>query len=89
MAFYKQAYHSSRALAAREAETANKAVAPAPGSYLTDGIHLFRVAQTLPDRIAGELVVTLEDCHSLEIVLCPLRALTDRSIRSVKPAHAG
>lgn len=47
--------------------------APSVGAYLTDGRALFRVADALSSR--GELLLELEDCGTLELVLCPVRTV--------------
>lgn len=62
--------------------------APSPGSYLTDGATLFCVTYAISDSANGELYLELEDCGTLEIVLCPVRALTERGLRAVTPAIA-
>jgi hypothetical protein len=57
-------------------------------SYLTDGVKLLRIAHTLPCSVEGELFLALEDCATLEIVLCPARALGESGLRPVTPAAA-
>ena len=60
--------------------------APSAGAYLTDGSARFRVADTLVDKVGGNLFLELEDCTTLEIVLCPARSVTDLALRPVRPA---
>ena len=45
---------------------------PFHGTYLTDGIALFRVEGVLQIR---EKLVELEDCMTLEVIVCPARRL--------------
>ncbi len=63
--------------------------APRAGAYLTDGGTLFRVEHTLADNVNGELFLELEDCSTLEVVLCPARAIGALGLRAVMPALAG
>lgn len=58
----------------------------AVGAYLTDGAKLLRVAHTLPCSVEGERFVALEDCVTLEIVLCPARTIMESRLRPVTPA---
>ncbi len=60
--------------------------APSPGSYLTNGAALFRVAHAISDNAKGDLFLELEDCGTLEVVLCPARAVAESGLRSVTPA---
>ena len=62
--------------------------APSPGSYLTDGARLFLVTYAISDSAKGELYLELEDCGTLEIVLCPVRALAELGLRAVSPPNA-
>jgi hypothetical protein len=57
--------------------------APAAGAYLTDGGTLYRVAHLLSEGPGGETFLELEDCSTLELVLCPLR--TALGLRAVTP----
>jgi len=57
--------------------------APTTGAYLTDGGALYRVAHLLSEGPGGETFLELEDCSTLELVLCPLR--TALGLRSVTP----
>jgi len=59
--------------------------APSPGAYLTDGGSLFRVEHALSDSLSGELFLELEDCRTMEMVLCPARVVTASGLRSVTP----
>jgi hypothetical protein len=60
--------------------------APSAGAYLTDGSVLFRVADTLVDKVGGNLFLELEDCTTLEIVLCPARSVTELALHPITPA---
>ncbi len=62
--------------------------APPPGAYLTDGTALFHVAHAISDTASGEMYLELEDCSTLEVVLCPARAVARCGLRSVTPALA-
>jgi len=57
------------------------------GTYVTDGATLFRVAHAMPDRSRGELLVELEDCRTLELILCSSRALANLHLATVTPAE--
>lgn len=58
------------------------------GAYVTDGYHLFAILS-----IAGgnrrEPLVTYEDCHTLELLVCPVNELRGRHLELVRPAAAG
>jgi hypothetical protein len=60
--------------------------APSHGAYITNGAKLFHVEHTLWDNIKGEPFLELEDCDTLEVVLCPAREVTALGLRSVTPA---
>jgi len=63
--------------------------APSPGSYLTDGVTLFLVASAMSGSAeGGDLYLELEDCGTLEIVLCPVRGLAEWGLRAVTPPRA-
>jgi hypothetical protein len=62
--------------------------APCAGAYLTNGEALFRVAHAISDGPRRELLLELEDCATLEIVLCPACSLAESGLRSVTPAIA-
>jgi hypothetical protein len=57
------------------------------GSYVTDGSSLFRVAHSIRDS-RGALLVELEDCRTLELILCPVGAMLDLRLAAVAPATA-
>lgn len=63
--------------------------APAPGAYMTDGASLFRVAHALCGSVGAELFLELEDCSTLELILCPACQVGALGLRSVTPASVG
>jgi len=58
---------------------------PPLGAYLTDGCCLYRVTQTIRNKRPGERYVALEDCKTLDVVLCPAHALSEQRLRAVMP----
>jgi hypothetical protein len=64
--------------------SSDETVSPSTGAYLTDGTSLFRVADALSNR--GELFLEIEDCGTLELILCPTRTLARLGLRPVVPA---
>jgi hypothetical protein len=60
--------------------------APSPGTYLTDGSALLRVQDALSG--GGEMFLELEDCSTLELILCPARTVAGLALRTVTPAPA-
>ena len=57
---------------------------PFQGGYLTDGETLFRIERTLVDS-RGELLVELEDCGTLELIVCSAPLIGDLGLRPVQP----
>jgi hypothetical protein len=57
--------------------------APAIGAYLTDGATLFQVQRLLAGRSRRELLMELQDCATLDLVLCPVRPLGELGLRLV------
>jgi len=55
-----------------------------PSRYLTDGVNLYRYVGTIPSPIGP--MIGLENCHSLDVTLCPGRDLHALRLRSVTPA---
>ncbi|HVR05684.1 MAG TPA: hypothetical protein VMS02_06550 [Solirubrobacteraceae bacterium] len=86
MALRNQINNSGRTARSRRAvcEAEETVWAPTTGAYITDGTGLFRVADALPTR--GELFLELEDCRTLEVILCPARTVTRLGLRTVTPA---
>jgi hypothetical protein len=71
----------------RGASVAEETVwAPSTGAYITDGTGLFRVADAISTR--SELFLELEDCRTLELILCPARTVARLGLRTVTPALA-
>jgi hypothetical protein len=58
--------------------------APSTGTYLTDGAVLYRVADALSSR--RELFLELEDCRTLELILCAARTLAGPGLSTITPA---
>lgn len=53
--------------------------------YLTDGRALFHVERTMLDDPHGELLVELEDCATLELIVCSARSVAELGMRPVLP----
>jgi len=68
---------------ARDAEDA--VAAPIDRGYLTDGETLFHIERTLVNDPRGELLVELEDCGTLELIVCSARSVAELGLRPVKP----
>jgi hypothetical protein len=58
---------------------------PFDGGYLTDGETLFHIERTLLNDPQGELLVELEDCTTLELIVCSARSVAEFGLRPVKP----
>jgi hypothetical protein len=56
------------------------------GSYVTDEERLFRVVRALGTGAGPGRLFELEDCRTLELVLCPATALARVRLRRVVPA---
>lgn len=62
---------------------------PFEGGYLTDGETLFHIERTLVEDARGDLLVELEDCATLELIVCSARSVAERGLRPVQPlAHS-
>lgn len=61
---------------------------PFEGSYMTDGETLFHIERTLVDDPHGNLLVELEDCATLELIVCSARSVADLGLRPVWPRSA-
>jgi hypothetical protein len=59
--------------------------APIDRGYLTDGETLFHIERTLVNDPRGELLVELEDCGTLELIVCSARSVAELGLRPVKP----
>jgi hypothetical protein len=57
--------------------------APAIGAYLTDGATLFQVQRLLAGRSRHALLMELQDCATLDLILCPVRPLAELGLRLV------
>ncbi|HEY2630893.1 MAG TPA: hypothetical protein VGI26_00775 [Solirubrobacteraceae bacterium] len=53
--------------------------------YLTDGISLYRVERTLVDDPHGELLIELEDCLTMELIVCSAQSVAELGMRPVQP----
>jgi len=58
---------------------------PFEGGYLTDGETLFRIERTLVEDAHGDLLVELEDCGTLELIVCSARLVGELGLRPVQP----
>lgn len=58
---------------------------PFDGGYLTDGETLFRIERTLLGDAQGDLLVELEDCATLELIVCSARSVAELGLRPVRP----
>jgi hypothetical protein len=58
---------------------------PFEGGYLTDGETLFRIERTLVKDAHGDLLVELEDCATLELIVCSAHTVTALGLRPVRP----
>lgn len=58
---------------------------PPVDTYLTDGVSLYRVSHALPCPRMGQQCVALEDCLTLDLVLCPAEGLVGRGLCVVTP----
>jgi hypothetical protein len=58
---------------------------PLDSGYLTDGRALFHVERTLLDNPPGELLIELEDCGTLELIVCSVQSVAELGMRAVKP----
>jgi hypothetical protein len=55
------------------------------GGYITDGETLFHIERTLVEDARGDLLVELEDCATLELIVCSVRLVAELGLRSVRP----
>jgi hypothetical protein len=53
--------------------------------YLTDGATLYHVERTIVDDAREEPLVELEDCGTLELIVCSAQALAELGMRPVQP----
>lgn len=58
---------------------------PFEGGYLTDGETLFRIERTLVEDPRGDLLVELEDCATLELIVCSAPLVGELGLRPVQP----
>ncbi len=67
----------------------SSAALPFTDGYLTDGETLFHIERTLVEDARGDLLIELEDCATLELVVCTVRSLAQLALRPVQPlAHS-
>lgn len=72
-----------------EAGEARSEKPSATGTYLTDGRSLFRIQHTITEADGLNLeepLLELEDCATLELILCSAGALERLGLRAVSPA---
>jgi hypothetical protein len=73
----------------RTSGAGDPAFIPLTGGYLTDGEALFHIERTLVEDARGDLLVELEDCATLELIVCSARSLAQLALRTVQPlAHS-
>ena len=75
-----------------EAEELPPACLSANGTYLTDGRSLFRVQHAITEADGlhlEEALLELEDCATLELILCSAGALERLGLRPVSPSAEG
>lgn len=70
-------------------ETEGAAAVPFDRGYLTDGQTLFHIERTLLENPRGELLVELEDCGTLELIVCSARSVAELRMRPVQPLRIG
>jgi hypothetical protein len=58
---------------------------PFDGGYLTDGETLFHIERTLVEDRRGDLLVELEDCSTLDLIVCSARVVGELGLRPVQP----
>lgn len=58
---------------------------PLESGYLTDGETLFHVERMLLEDARGDLLVELEDCATLELIVCSAHTVAALGLKSVQP----
>jgi hypothetical protein len=58
---------------------------PFDGGYVTDGETLFHIERTLIEAPHGNLLVELEDCATLELIVCAAQSVAELGLRPVQP----
>jgi hypothetical protein len=58
---------------------------PFEGGYLTDGETLFHIERTLVHDADGDQLVELEDCATLELIVCSALSVAELGLRPVRP----
>jgi hypothetical protein len=69
----------------RGSSTSESSTIPFEGGYLTDGETLFHIERTLVNDPRGGLLVELEDCTTLELIVCSARSVAELGLRPVQP----
>lgn len=59
---------------------------PEAGDYVTDGSSLFWVFRVLRNERYGKILVELEDCTTLDLILCSADALRRARVAAVLPS---
>ena len=67
---------------------ARSAGLPAVGDYLTDGSALFSVLKVLGDEQQSTVLLELEDCRTLELVVCASETIRRGRLATVAPRGA-
>lgn len=99
MRFRQRAREEPPAADCGEGPRGRKAADPPPptrtsitGAYLTDGRSLFRVQHAITEADGlhlDEPLLELEDCATLELILCSSGALERLGLRAVAPSDPG
>jgi hypothetical protein len=71
--------------ASSEDAAASSSPNPFEGGYMTDGETLFHIERTLVKDGRGDLLVELEDCATLELIVCSARSVAELGLRPVQP----
>jgi hypothetical protein len=74
---------------AEQAHASADDAARAVGQYLTDGAALFRVLHAIKDSRGRTTLLELEDCHSLQLLICDADAILRSPLEWVTPASFG
>ncbi len=77
--------HQTDESSQEEGDASGPAPTPFDRGYLTDGMRLFHIERTLVEDSHGELLVELEDCATLDLIVCSARSVAELGMRPVQP----